>query len=230
MARVELSARPEPLQISNDTTAIIVNDMQNAFCSAGGYLDRVGFDLSPARATVDAVRRVLAAARAAGLTVIHSQNGFARDYHDIPEGSPWWHKSPALRHMRAHPELAGQILIEGTWDFAIIEEAAPAPGEIVIRKSRPSCFAGTPLETHLRSRGITTLVVIGIAINVGVEWTLREAMSREFFGVLIEDATMAAGPSEVHRASVYNVERFIGWVTTTAHFERASRALASAAS
>ena len=46
MARVELSARPEPLQISNDTTAIIVNDMQNAFCSAGGYLDRVGFDLS----------------------------------------------------------------------------------------------------------------------------------------------------------------------------------------
>jgi ureidoacrylate peracid hydrolase len=230
MARVELSARPEPLQISNDTTAIIVNDMQNAFCSAGGYLDQVGFDLSPARATIDAVRRVLAAARAAGLTVIHSQNGFARDYHDIPEGSPWWHKSPALRHMRAHPHLSGQILTEGTWDFAIIEEAAPAPGEIVIRKSRPSCFAGTPLETHLRSRGITTLVVIGIAINVGVEWTLREAMSREFFGVLIEDATMAAGPPEVHRASVYNVERFIGWVTTTAHFERASRALASAAS
>jgi ureidoacrylate peracid hydrolase len=131
--------------------------------------------------------------------------------------------------MRAHPELSGQILTEGAWDFAIIDEAAPASGEIVIRKSRPSCFAGTSLETHLRSRGITTLVVIGIAINVGVEWTLREAMSREFFGVLVEDATMAAGPAEVHRASVYNVERFVGWVTTTAQFEIASRALASAA-
>jgi|HubBroStandDraft_1064217.scaffolds.fasta_scaffold61365_2 ureidoacrylate peracid hydrolase len=229
MASVELSARPEPLQISSNTTAIIVNDMQNAFCSAGGYLDKVGFDLSQARVTIEAVGRVLAAARAAGLLVIHSQNGFAPDYHDIPEGSPWWHKSPALRHMRAHPELSGQILTEGAWDFAIIDEAAPASGEIVIRKSRPSCFAGTSLETHLRSRGITTLVVIGIAINVGVEWTLREAMSREFFGVLVEDATMAAGPAEVHRASVYNVERFVGWVTTTAQFEIASRALASAA-
>jgi len=100
----------------------------------------------------------------------------------------------------------------------------------VIRKSRPSCFAGTTLETHLRVRGIRTLVVIGIAINVGVEWTLCEAMSREFYGVLVEDATMAAGPAEVHRATVYNVERFIGWVTTTAQFEIAARALAGAAS
>ena len=74
------------------------------------------------------------------------------------------------------------------------------------------------------------MVVIGIAINVGVEWTLREAMSREFYGVLVEDATMAAGPAEVHRATVYNVERFIGWVTTTAQFEIAARALAGAAS
>jgi ureidoacrylate peracid hydrolase len=230
MGTAELSARPEPLLISSDTTAIVVNDMQNAFCSAGGYLDKVGFDLARAPAAIDAVRRVIAAAREAGLPVIHSQNGFARDLHDVPAGSPWWHKSPALRHMRAHPELSGLILTEGTWDFAIIDEAAPAPGEIVIRKSRPSCFAGTTLETQLRSRGIRTLVVIGIAINVGVEWTLREAMSREFYGILIEDATMAAGPAEVHRATVYNVEHFIGWVTTTAQFETASRAMANSAS
>ncbi|MGB7102776.1 MAG: isochorismatase family protein [Xanthobacteraceae bacterium] len=230
MAAIELSARPEPLLISSDTTAIIVNDMQNAFCSPGGYLDKVGFDLSQAPAAIAAVCRVLAAARTAKLLVIHSQNGIARDLHDIPAGSPWWHKSPALRHMRAHPELSGQILTEGTWDYAIIDEAAPAPGELVIRKSRASCFAGTTLETHLRAGGIRTLVVIGIAINVGVEWTLREAMSREFYGVLVEDATMAAGPAEVHCATVYNVERFIGWVTTTAQFEIAARALAGAAS
>ena len=116
----------------------------------------------------------------------------------------------------------GRSLPKGTWDFAIIDEAAPAHGEIVIRKSRPSCFAGTSLETHLRSRGIRR-----IAINVGVEWTLREASSREFNSVLIEDATMAGGPEDVHRASVYNVERFIGWVTTTTQFETACRILAN---
>ena len=48
MAATELSARPEPLLISSDTTAIVVNDMQNAFCSPGGYLDKIGFDLSQA--------------------------------------------------------------------------------------------------------------------------------------------------------------------------------------
>jgi ureidoacrylate peracid hydrolase len=229
MNSAELSARPDPLVISSDTTAIIVNDMQNAFCSAGGYLDKVGFDLSQAPAAIEAVRRVVAAAREARMLVIHSQNGFSADLHDIPPSSPWWHKSPALRHMRSYPELQGQILTEGTWDFDIINEVAPAPTEIVMRKSRPSCFAGTSLETHLRSRGITTVVVIGIAINVGVEWTLREAMSREFYGILIEDATMPAGPSELHRATVYNVEHFIGWVTTTKQFEVACRVLATAA-
>lgn len=229
MDTAELSARPDPLMISRDTTAIIVNDMQNAFCSVGGYLDKVGFDLSQAQAAIEAVRRVVAAARTARMLVIHSQNGFAADLHDIPSGSPWWHKSPALRHMRSNPELKGQLLTEGTWDFDIIDQMAPKPAELVIRKTRPSCFAGTPLETHLRSRGINTLVVIGIAINVGVEWTLREAMSREFYGVLVEDATMAAGPPEVHRASVYNVEHFIGWVTTVVQFEATCRMLAKAA-
>jgi ureidoacrylate peracid hydrolase len=87
MAATELSARPEPLLISSDATAIVVNDMQNASCSAGGYLDKVGFDLSQAPVAIAAIRRVRAAARSAGLLVIHLQNGFARDLHDIPAGS-----------------------------------------------------------------------------------------------------------------------------------------------
>ncbi len=228
MARADLAARPESLAISSDSLALIVNDMQNAFCSRGGYLDRVGFDISSAADVVARVARILAAARKARLPVFHSQNGFARDLNDVPSRSPWWHKSPALRHMRAHPELSGQILTEGTWDFAFVEALAPLPGEIIVRKSRPSCFAGTGLDSQLRARGIDTIAVAGVASNVGVEWTLREALSREYFGVLIEDATMPAGPAEVQRATIFNVERFIGWVTATADFEAACDALSGA--
>jgi ureidoacrylate peracid hydrolase len=74
--------------------------------------------------------------------------------------------------------------------------------------------------------GIKCVVVVGIAANVGVEWTLREAMSREYFGVLIEDATLPAGPAEIQKATVFNVEKFICWVANVAAFETACNDLA----
>lgn len=223
MATVKLSARPEPINISRASTAVIVNDMQNAFCSKGGYLDRIGFDLDNAEAVIEAVARVLAAARSAGLPVFHSQNGFHPDLKDVPAGSPWWHKSPALRLVRERPELSKEILIEGTWDYAFVERVAPIDGELVIRKSRPSCFAGTNLDQQLRGRRITTLVVLGIASNVGVEWTLREALSREYYGVMVGDATMPAGSKEIHDAVLFNIENFVGWTTTCKEFELACK-------
>lgn len=219
MPNVELSARPEPINISRASTAVIVNDMQNAFCSKGGYLDRIGFNLDRAETVIDAVARVLAAARSVGLPVFHSQNGFYSDLKDVPVGSPWWFKSPALRLVREKPELSKEILIEGTWDYEFVERVAPIEGELVIRKSRPSCFAGTNLDQQLRGRRITTIVVVGIASNVGVEWTLREALSLEYFGVMVRDATMPAGTTAIHDAVLFNIENFVGWTTTCKEFE-----------
>jgi len=216
-----LQARPEPFTLNPQRCAIIVNDMQNAFCSPGGYLERIGFDIGGASKVIEAVSRVFDTARSAGIPIFHFQNGFARDLSDIPENSPWWFKSPAMRHFRQHPELAEPILVEGSWDFAIVDELSPRPGEVVIRKSRPSCFAGTSLDNHLRARGIDTVCVVGIASNVGVEWTLREAVSKEYFAILVRDATMPAGPDEVQRTVEHNVENFIGWTTTSAEFAAA---------
>jgi ureidoacrylate peracid hydrolase len=70
----------------------------------------------------------------------------------------------------------------------------------------------------LRARGIRTLAFCGIATNVCVESTLRDGYHREFFGVLIEDATHQAGPAFLQEASIYNVEKFFGWVSNTADF------------
>ncbi len=214
-----LAARPEPFTLTPSRTAIIVNDMQNAFCSPGGYLERIGFDVSEAQPVIAATARVFEAARRAGIPIFHCQNGLAADLADCPPQSPWWHKSPAMRHLRQHPELTQPVLVEGSWDFEIVQACAPLPGEVVVRKSRPSCFAGTNLEMHLRARDINTVCVVGIASNVGVEWTLREAVSREFFAIMVEDATLPAGPPEVQRTVVHNVENFIGWTTTSQAFE-----------
>lgn len=221
MSFIDLRARPERLTLDPARTAVVVNDMQNAFCSPGGYLELIGFDITPARAVVDNVARVLASAREAGMVIFHGQNGFLPTYADAPEGSPIWWKSPALRYMREHPETKGQILTRGTWDYDFVDELRPLEGEFVPHKSRASCFAGTNLEQMLSARDVRHVIVVGIAINVGVEWTLREAMSKEFFAVLVEDATMPAGGPEIQRATVFNIETFVGWVIGTADLELA---------
>ena len=215
---VSLEARPEPIELGRDTSAVIVNDMQNAFVSPGGYLDKVGFDISGAQAVVAAVNTTLEVARAAGLPVFYFRNGFDPALHAAAMGSPWRIKSPALRLMREQPELAGTLLIRGTWDHEIVDALTPRPGDVVVDKTRPSCFAGTNLDMLLNARGIRAIVVVGIASNVGVEWTMRDGLSREFFCVLLEDATMPAGPDYVHAATVFNVETFVGWVSTTTAF------------
>ena len=70
----------------------------------------------------------------------------------------------------------------------------------------------------LRARGVKTLAFCGIATNVCVESTLRDGFFLEYFGVLLEDATHQAGPDFLQAATVYNVEKFFGWVSSTADF------------
>ncbi len=214
-----LPARPEPLRLKASETAIIVVDMQNAYASKGGYIDIAGFDVSGAPEAINGTRKVLDAARAAGVTVIFFQNGWDKDYVEAgTQGSPNWHKSNALKTMRARPELAGTLLAKGTWDYAIVDELKPQPGDIVIPKTRYSGFFNTNIDSTLRARGIRNLVFTGVATNVCVESSLRDAFHLEYFAVVLEDAVHHAGPDFVRQAAFYNIEKFFGWVSTVADF------------
>jgi ureidoacrylate peracid hydrolase len=130
-----------------------------------------------------------------------------------PPTSPMWHKSNPLKYMRAHP--GSQLLIRGTWDHAIVDELKPLPHEPVVHKPRYSAFAGTNLEMLLRAHGITTLVFVGVNTNVCVETAVRDAFHREFFAVMVADATLQAGSQAVFDVSVFNIEKFFGWTTST---------------
>ena len=215
--KIALPARPEPIEIDREQTAVLLVDMQNAFASTGGMLDLAGIDVKPAAAAVANARLVVDAARDAKVPVIYLVMGYPPDQSTAGgEDSPNPRKEIALCLMRDRPELRGKLLTIGTWDFQIVDALKPALADPVITKSRYSGFAGTPLDALLRSRGIRTLLMAGIASNVCVESTLRDAYFHEYWPVMIEDATMPAGSPEIQRATVYNVSTFFGWVSTAA--------------
>lgn len=216
---VVLPARPESIRLDPAATAVIVVDMQNAYASKGGYVDEAGFDVAPAAAVIGQVGKVVETARAAGMPVIFLQNGWDAGYAEAgtPQ-SPNYHKSNALKTMRARPELAGQFLARGGWDYELVDALQPQDGDIRVHKPRYSAFFNSQLDSILRARGIRTLVFTGIASNVCVESTLRDGFHLEYFGVLLEDATHHLGPDFIRQATLYNVEKFFGWVSNVADF------------
>jgi ureidoacrylate peracid hydrolase len=216
---VTLPARPEPIRVRADETAVVVIDMQNAYASPGGYLDIAGFDIKGARGVIEQTAKVLETARRARMPIVYFQNGWDPDYVEAGgPGSPNWHKSNALKTMRRRPELQGKLLARGGWDYELVEALKPREGDIVLPKSRYSGFFNSQLDSILRSRGVRNLVFVGIATNVCVESTLRDGFFLEYFGIMLEDATHQAGPDFLQKATVYNVETFFGWVSTVADF------------
>src|ERR1700756_757618 len=216
MPTLTLETRPEPVEIDLARSAMVVVDMQNAFASSGGLLDLAGVDISGADGVVRRIGELLDAARAAGVQVVYLQTGYKPDLSNSGgAASPNPRKETALCLMRARPELKGKLLVEGTWDFQIVEALAPRDSDIVVLKTRYSGFAGTQLDSVLRAREIRYLVFVGIATNVCVESTLRDAYFHEYWPILLRDGAMPAGSAAAHEATLFNVESFFGWTMTS---------------
>jgi ureidoacrylate peracid hydrolase len=225
----KLNARPEPVEADFRQSALVVVDMQNAFASKKGMLDLAGADISGAPGVVQSIRAILDAARPAGIPVVYLQMGYRADLSDSGgPASPNWHKELGIRMMNCRPELKGKLVTVGSWDFEIVDELKPRPEDLVVVKTRYSGFAHTALDTQLQKRGIRFLFFTGIATNVCVESTLRDAFFLDYWPILITDAAMAAGSTAMHDATVHNVENFFGWTMPAAEFIQSVRAEAQA--
>jgi ureidoacrylate peracid hydrolase len=221
---LQIPARPSPLELRTDCTAVVVVDMQNDFASPGGMFHRAGIDVSGIQSIVAPIAALLDAARASQILVVYLKMGFQTDLSDTgAPNSPTW-----LKHVPfgvgaacfAPDGTASRVLIRDTWNTDIVNDLEPHDNDVVLYKNRYSGFYKTGLDELLRARGIDTLITVGATTSVCVESTVRDATFRDYRCLIVEDCIAEPIGSDLprtnHDASLIVLELLFAWITNCA--------------
>ncbi|MEO5608422.1 MAG: isochorismatase family cysteine hydrolase [Ornithinibacter sp.] len=214
---ITVHADPFPYTFDPRHIALMCIDFQRDFMESGGFGESLGNDVSRLRTTIEPTRAVLEAFRSRGWPVIHTREGHRSDLSDL---------FPAKRD-RGNPTLRigeegpmGRLLTRGSAGHAIVPELAPIEGEVILDKPGKGSFYATDLETILRARGITHLVVTGVTTEVCVQSTVREANDRGFESLVLSDCTASYFP-EFYESALQQFSAqgaIIGWVAESGRF------------
>ncbi len=210
--QIPIVAEPQPISVEPSRTALLIIDMQRDFLEPGGFGETLGNDVSRLQAAVKPLQAVLAAARDAGMLVIHTREGHRPDLSDAPPAKVE-RGAPSKRIGDEGP--MGRILIRGEAGHDIVPELYPIEGEPVIDKPGKGAFYQTDLESMLRNCAIENLLVAGVTTEVCVNTTVREANDRGYRCIVLSDCCASYFP-EFHEMGLKMIKAqggIFGWVT-----------------
>ena len=208
---MHIPAEPYEFECELGSTALLMIDFQRDFVEPGGFGEQLGNDVSLLRAAIPAAEKILAAARGAGMLVIHTREGHRPDLTDCPP----------TKLARGHLTTGigaegpmGRILVRGEVGHDIIPELAPRDDEPVVDKPGKGAFYATDLDTILHNHGIRSLIVCGVTTEVCVNTTVREANDRGYECLVVSDAVGSYFP-EFQKAALDMIKAqggIFGWV------------------
>jgi nicotinamidase-related amidase len=189
----------ETLELDPATTALVLIEYQNEFTSEGGVLHGAVSAVMDKTGMLDKTKALVAAARAAGVTIMHAPITFAAGYGELSR-----HPYGILKGV-----VDGNAFVKGTWGAAIVDDLAPVEGDIVIEGKRGlDTFASTNLDFILRSKGIRTVIIGGFLTNCCVESTMRSAYENGYRVITLTDGTAATSAEEHDNAIAYDFPMF----------------------
>ena len=213
MAAVQ--AEPYEFEFEPRNCALVVIDMQRDFVDSGGFGEALGNDVSLLRKAIAPTQKVLEAARAKGMLVVHTREGHRPDLTDLPLAKK---RRGRLKAGIGDPGPMGRILVRGEYGHDIVDELKPAPGEPVVDKPGKGAFYATDLDSLLRNRGIGQLVVCGVTTEVCVNTTVREANDRGYDCLVLADCVGSYFPEfqAMGLAMIKAQGGIFGWVGQSA--------------
>jgi nicotinamidase-related amidase len=216
----KIAAEPFDLDFDPATTALVIIDMQRDFVLPGGFGEALGNDTSLLLKAVEPTERVLRTARETGMFVIHTREGHRPDLSDCPAAK----LTRGGQTFIGTDGPMGRILVRGEKGHDIIAQLYPADGEPIIDKPGKGSFHATDLHQILSDRGIKTLIVCGVTLEVCVHTTVREANDRGYECVVLSDCVASYFP-EFQRVGLEMIKAqgaIFGWVSDS---ERAIAAM-----
>jgi nicotinamidase-related amidase len=206
-----IKAEPFDLKFDPKTTALVIIDMQRDFVLPGGFGEMLGNDTSLLLAAVEPTRKVLTKAREKGMLVIHTREGHRPDLSDCPPAK----LTRGGKTFIGTEGAMGRILVRGQQGHDIVHQLYPIDGEPVIDKPGKGSFHATDLHQILLDRGIKTLIVCGVTLEVCVHTTVREANDRGYECVVLSDCVASYFP-EFQRVGLEMIKAqggIFGWVS-----------------
>lgn len=216
-----MTRRPEPLdtlekKLDPDHCALVVIDVLNDFCADDGAMAREGLDVRDAQQLAGRLPDLIEAAREAGALVVFVRNVYSAEG-DIYLSDVWLEQA---QRRREGSYVERPVCPPESWGNDFYGDVRPRPGEPIVTKHRFDAFLNTDLELVLRSNAVRSVVVTGVATNVCVETTARQAFLRDLYVVLPSDGAAAYSAAE-HEASLLTIDRYFGQVVTCEEVTRA---------